>query len=1371
MCKNKTGGSTHIVKSYSLCYYSATSMEMPSLSEGVRKYRSGGGSITVHARTQTQLFDKARQEAFVKKAMASDVVIITLHGGKPSFPAFDLLVEHLSKRPSSCVASSAPDKSFSGGDGVVETLSLRDSEGALDGSDETISCYPHRPFVHIQPTGGDEDSIEAAQTHSDRFGTPVWDEIRRYLDCGSHVNFHQMLIYIHNLLQKGADVDGASGMAVVNEVDQSDPSGDIRDGDPFPCQPPMALPHEGIYHPDYYGIPDLETYLDEKVDPAKLTVGLWFYQTYWLNNNLDYIDEIIRAIEAAGANVIPVFHLRYKEADRGNKGADYIVDHYFMDGDTPRIQVLINPLMFSLTLVAKEYRPLLPKMDVPVIQAITGMSPRAQWDESVQGISTMEVSFSVAQPEFDGNLITVPVASREQEETDPITGALLTRYLPIKERVEKVVRLALNWARLSRIPNKDRRVAIIFHHYPPRNDRIGCAAGLDSFKSVTNLLKRMKEEGYQVDRTFEDDLFHDAGAYGASKDLLEQGEDASKKEDRVGSDALAHEMLSKMTCDQRWLTPDQMAKRSEAHAGAEWYRPWHHALPDEIQEKMRSDWGDIPGDLFVHDDAMHFAGMMNGNLFLSIQPPRGYLENVEKIYHDMYLSPPHHYLAQYRWIRDVFKADAVMHVGKHGSLEWLPGKALGLSQKCYPDLAIMELPNIYPYIINDPGEGTQAKRRSYACIIDHLTPATTNADLYDDLERVNSLMADYTFAKAEDPAKGEILEGMIWEAVTAADLHKDLEMNEDEARADFDGFMERLHAYLEDLSDTMINDGLHVMGDAPQEMRLVEFLVQLTRLPNGSVPSLREALISAKGFDYDDVLENKGKRLPRFRDQTGGEIVREAHDEALLLVEALSDADFNPDAASGIALNILKQSSGEVVSVLRYIADTLVPNIRQCTDEIHFSLHAFSGGFVPPGPSGAPSRGQADILPTGRNFFSVDPNKIPTPAAWEVGTKLGDALLERYLEESGKYPDSVGILVYGSPTMRTRGDDIAEIYYLMGLKPVWQKGSGNVSGLAVIPLSELTLNGEHRPRIDVVPRVSGFFRDSFPNIMERIDTAVQMVASLQEPPESNMLRRNVYKDVDDYKARGMSEEEAFREATFRVFGCPPGTYGAGVAELVESKNWESQDDLGENYIRYSSHAYGKGSYGMQKPENFRKMLSRMDVTVKNEDSREYDMMSCTDYYNYYGGLIVAAKTVRGALPFAVMGDSADPKRVKMRTTFEEAKHVLRSRLVNPKWLQGMKRHGYKGAGDISHMMDVVLGWDATAEVVEDWMYDKIAGAYALDPEMQEWMKEVNPFALQNILDKLLEAIRRGMWHAEPEMEEALRDIYLEMEGEIEEWAD
>ncbi|MFH0727797.1 MAG: cobaltochelatase subunit CobN [Pseudomonadota bacterium] len=1254
------------MKPYTLCYFSATATEIPSLSEGVRLYLAGGGRLKIHARTQVQLFDRARQEAFIREAMTADVLIISLHGGKASFPAFDLLEKTLA-------AHAGP-----------------------------------RPLIHIQPTGGDEDSIEAAREFSPDFGTPAWDIMKRYISFGGHLNFHRLLIYLRHRLG----------------------------GETTECPSPVPLPDDGIYHPDFSGIPSLEDYLSRRVDPARITVGLWFYQTYWLNNNLAFIDAIIRSVEAAGANVLPVFHLRYKDAERGNRAADHVVAHYFMDGERPRIDVLINPLMFSLTLVSPEYKELLPRLGVPFIQAMTCSAPYTQWEESVQGLPTMDVSHSVAQPEFDGALITVPVATREQETVDPVTGALLAKYMPIDERVAKMIRLALNWGRLHRIPVEERRIAIIFHHYPPRNDRIGCAAGLDSFASVSLLLERMRAAGYRIERTFSE------------------------------KDELAHELLSKMTCDRRWLTPDRMAARSEARVGAEHYTAWHGELPGPIREKMTADWGNIPGDLFVHAGEMLFAGILDGNVFLTIQPPRGYLEQIDKVYHDLYLSPPHHYLSQYRYIRDVFKADAVMHVGKHGSLEWLPGKALGLSRTCYPDLSIMELPNIYPYIINDPGEGTQAKRRSYCCIVDHLTPAFTNADLYDDLAKVAGLVTDYSMAVAEDPAKVEILRPMIWEAVAAASLDKDLEIEETTALADFDAFLERLHAYIEELSDTMINDGLHTMGTPPEGDRLTGFVTQLTRLPNGSVPSLREALVTAQGCGYDDVIENRGRREIRFANRTGGEVLRAAHEEALRLVGGLAASGYRTETIAALTKELPVTARSETASALTYIADDLVPNIRRCTEEIDAALTAFEGGFVRPGPSGSPSRGQADILPTGRNFYSVDPNKIPSPAAWEVGVRLGDALIERTLAETGRYPDSIGILVYGTVTMRTRGDDIAEIYYLMGLKPVWQKGSGNVSGLEVIPLSELK-----RPRLDVVPRISGFFRDCFPNLVERIDEAVRIVTALKEPVESNFVRRNVFKDMETYRKEGLSEEEAFREATFRVFGCPPGTYGAGVSELIESKNWQTQEDLGNNYIRFSSHAYGQGSYGKQKPDAYRRQLARMDVTVKNEDSREYDMMSCTDYYNYYGGMIVAVKTVRGTLPFAVMGDSSDPKRVKVRTTFEEAKHVLRSRLVNPKWLSGMKRHGYKGAGDISHMMDVVLGWDATAEVIDDWMYEKIANAYALDPDMQAWMKSVNPYALQNILDKLLEAISRGMWEAGDDMEENLRNAYLEMEGEIEEWTE
>lgn len=549
----------------------------------------------------------------------------------------------------------------------------------------------------------------------------------------------------------------------------------------------------------------------------------------------------------------------------------------------------------------------------------------------------------------------------------------------------------------------------------------------------------------------------------------------------------------------------------------------------------------------------------------------------------------------------------------------------------------------------------------------------------------------------------DVLRPMIWEAMAKANLDKDLEIDKEAALGDFEAFLEKLHEYLHELGDTMINDGLHTLGQAPEGDRLTEYTAQLTRIANGEVPSLREAAVTALGHDLDDLLANKGRVLSHYKGFTGGQLINKAHNLALAMIGELAEEGFKTEMAPAIARRHCPVKPGPVTQTLEYVAGHLVPNIRRCSEEIDSSLTALSGRFVKPGPSGAPSRGQADILPTGRNFYSVDPNKIPSPAAWEVGKSLGDALLERYQQEKNSYPESVGILVYGSTTMRSKGDDIAEIYYLMGLKPVWQKGSGNVIGPEVIPAKELG-----RPRIDVVPRVSGFFRDAFSNLMERIDEGVAMVSSLGEPPESNMIRKHVLADIEEYKAQGMSKEEARREATFRVFGCPPGTYGGGVSALVESKNWESQNDLGNNYIRYSAHAYGKGSYGKQKPENFKRHLARMDVTVKNEDSREYDMMSCTDYYNYYGGLIVAAKTVRGSYPVSIMGDSADPQKVRMLTTAEEAKHVLRSRLVNPKWLKGMKRHGYKGAGDISHMMDVMLGWDATAEVIDDWMYAAIA---------------------------------------------------------------
>ncbi|MDR2354391.1 MAG: cobaltochelatase subunit CobN [Deltaproteobacteria bacterium] len=1250
---------------FKLVYYSPHGSETQTLSGGISLCQDL--PLKVSARTLTQLFDKARCEAFIREAMDSDALIVTLHGGPDSFAAWAELEE-----------------------------ALKQSEGKKI------------PYIHIHPTASDLEGVEWAKKYSTEFDSDNYATGRRYLTTGGRENYAQFLRHILN---------AAGGLTL-------------------PLEPPLIQPQDGIYHPDLPGLPSLAEYFAQKIDPKKPTVGIWFSQFNYLNGNLKHLDGLIRAVENKGANALPVFHLRYPDSDLKNKGALWVAQNFFMDDhDKPLIDVLLSVMSFSMVLTCPETHNLFTQLGIPIIQATVCYSPREVWAESYQGLPTMDVSISAAQPEFDGNLIAVPFAFKEQSQIDPLTHSLIVTYEADQERADKLASLAVNWGKLRRTPPAERRIAIVFHHYPPRNDRIGCAAGLDSFRSVVNILKDLKSQGYQVDRTFE------------------------------GPDELAHEILGRMTCDRRWLTPEQMSAQAEARAGAEWWQGWHDELPEETRKKMLADWGELPGDLFTYKGEMLFPGLPTGNVFISVQPPRGLLEKIESVYHDFYVTPPHHYLAQYRWFRDVWKAQAIVHVGKHGSLEWLPGKALGLSQTCYPDLAIMDLPNIYPYIINDPGEGTQAKRRSYCCIIDHLTPAFTNADLYDDLASVDALVAELRLAEKEDPSKIPVLQNLIIEKAITANLDRDLSLSLAEIEGDFAGFLEKLHTYLDELYDTMIGDGLHTLGEVPEGKMLTEFLVQLTRIEGPGAPSLRESLLRARGFDYDALLASRGKTDLSYGGKSGAEILRENHHLSLKLVEALSEENFSPLAVPEIITSILGQEDPLLEQTLRYIATRLVPDIQASTAELSSTLAALAGEFVSPGPSGAPTRGQCDILPTGRNFYSVDPNKIPSPAAWKMGMAMGDVLLERTLKETGKYPENVGIIVYGTSTMRTRGDDVAEIYYLMGLRPIWREG-GTVAGLSVIPLAELG-----RPRIDVTPRISGFFRDSFPNIVETLDRAVDMVAKLNEPLESNFLRSHVYGDLEFYRGEGLSEEEAWREATFRVFGCPPGTYGAGVQELVEAKKWNTMADLGEIYIRYSGHAYGQNSYGLTRPKNFRRNLSRMDVTVKNEDSREYDMMSCTDYYNYYGGLIAASHTVRGIAPLSLMGDGSDPKRLKIRTTAEEAKHILRARLVNPKWLEGIKRHGYKGAGDISHMMDVMFGWDATAEVMEDWMYQKAAETYALDPKMKEWMEKVNPYARQNILDKLLEAISRGMWNADDAIHQKLQSEYLELEGRLEEWND
>ncbi|HNT45705.1 cobaltochelatase subunit CobN [Methanothrix soehngenii] len=1229
--------------------------------------RQHGEVAEVAVRSGEDLKDVDQWEEFEHFARSCHIAIFNLHGGKKSLSSFDELVQSLQDSSVSIYAQSASNE----------------------------------PEIELMKLSTVDDAI--------------YRKVSQYLDYGGRKNFYSLILYLANYF-------------IGSNYEFSEPARPIW---------------EGIYHPDFDHVPTLKEYLQSKCVAGRPTVGLWFYQSLWQAGNTLFIDRLIEEIERQGANVIPVFLHAAKDVERGTKGAEWVVENLFMKDGRPIIDVLISTLMFSLSIkpwegsdtgegqeVARSEEWFIKRLNVPVLKAIVTYNTLADWNESLQGCSPMDISMGIAMPEFDGMLITVPVAARERTDIDPLTGARVIRFEPLPERTNKIVRLSLNWAKLRHIPNSQKKVAIIFHNYPPRDDRIGTAFGLDSPVSVLNIMKAMDDAGYTIER------------------MPENGQ------------ALIEDVKSRLTLDRRWRSPEELAKRAIDSVTEGDYKDWFEQLPVAVQEKMTSAWGEAPGKLFVHKKNLIIPGVINGNIFIGLQPPRGFLEDPAAIYHSPDHPIPHHYYAYYRWIRDVFRADLVMHIGKHGSLEWLPGKSVGLSDSCFPDIAISDLPNIYPYIINNPGEGTQAKRRSYCCIIDHLVPVMHNADAYDEMAELEVMLADYYQAASEDQSKLPTQKKMIWEKVCEAKLDHDLEVEEEEAFSDFDKFLEKLHEYLHEMADTQIRDGLHILGEPPEGSRLDEFLVALTRLANGQVPSLRQSLAEAMGYDYDYLLDNRGKIVSGSK--TCGQVIDDLNSLALRLVSGLHEQGFAVGTIPELVEEILGKRNPKIEKVLDYIATTLAPNIDATVDELSAILCASDGGFVSPGPSGAPTRGMADILPTGRNFYSVDPQAIPSQAAWKVGVAQADALLERYLEDEGCYPESLGMVIWGSPTMRTKGDDIAEVLCLMGVRPVWEERSGRVTGIELIPIEEL-----QRPRIDVMLRISGFFRDAFPNIVHLVDRAVELVAEQKEPPEQNFLAKHVSADISEKTAAGIDGEQAKTLACYRIFGCRPGAYGAGVSDAIDSKNWKDEKDLAEIYVKWGGYAYGRKNFGATVPDEFRRRLSRLDLTVKNEDTREYDMLDGDDFYSYHGGMIAAVKALKGELPRSYCGDSSDPDRVKTRSTVEETKHIFRARILNPKWIESMKRHGYKGAGDISRMVDIAFGWDATAEVLEDWMYEELANKYALDKDMQEWLKKVNPHALQNIAERLLEAVERGMWQATEEMKEELRDVYLDIEGWIE----
>ncbi|MEO3936939.1 cobaltochelatase subunit CobN [Dermatophilaceae bacterium Soc4.6] len=1054
-------------------------------------------------------------------------------------------------------------------------------------------------------------------------------------------------------------------------------------------------------------------------------VGVLFYRAQHAAGNTAYAYALCDAVDAAGGEGVPIFATTLRNAPGDLLEClgtlDTLITTVLAAGGTKPATAQAGGDDEAWDVQA------LAELDIPILQGLCLTWSRADWLESSEGMTPLDVATQVAVPEFDGRIITVPFSFKENDADG------LPYYAADPERCARVAGIAVKHARLRHTPNEERRVALILSAYPTKHSRIGNAVGLDTPVSTIRLLRAMREAGY------------DLGGRGGIPGLDDVPAVEGEAPDTTAGNALIHALIAAGGQDPEWLTQEQVSG-AQVRISAATYAAWFDRLPEDLREAMTSHWGPAPGSLYVDrtvdpDGEIVCAAMVSGNLAILVQPPRGFGENPIAIYHDPDLPPTHHYLATYRWLEEEFGAHAAVHVGKHGNLEWLSGKNLAMSASCGTDAALGSLPLIYPFLVNDPGEGTQAKRRAHATIVDHLVPPMARAETYGDVARLEQLLDEYGNVVAMDPAKAPALRGEIWTLIQAAKMDQDLGLSERPDDESFDDFILHVDGWLCEIKDVQIRDGLHVLGEAPTGEGLVNLVLAVLRAGqvfggrDSGVSGLRSALGLVEGASTAETDRVE-------------ELARD-------LVHGLAESSWDAAAVPGIVQTVCGQPSPGVEAALVFACEEVVPRLAATTRELPMVLHALEGGYVPAGPSGSPLRGLVNVLPTGRNFYSVDPKAIPSRLAYQTGAAMAQSLLDRFVEDEGRLPESVGLSVWGTSAMRTSGDDIGEVLALMGVVPVWDEQSRRVVGLETLSLEELG-----RPRVDVTVRISGFFRDAFPHVIALLDDAVVLVADLDEPVEQNFVRKHALADLEVH-----GDE---RRSRTRIFGSKPGAYGAGILQVVESGTWRDDADLAEVYTTWGGFAYGRGLDGVPARDDMERNYRRIQVAAKNVDNRESDILDSDDYFQYHGGMVATVRALTGTEPRAYVGDSTSPEAVRTRTLQEETNRVFRSRVVNPRWIAAMQRHGYKGAFELAATVDYLFGFDATAGVVPDWMYESIAREYVLDDTNQAFMRHANPWALRGIVEKLGEAAERGLWaEPDPAVVEAMQQVYLDVEGQLE----
>ncbi|MDO8607823.1 MAG: cobaltochelatase subunit CobN [Phaeospirillum sp.] len=1045
---------------------------------------------------------------------------------------------------------------------------------------------------------------------------------------------------------------------------------------------PRPLPPAGLYG---------------SVDPHAQAVVV-FYRALVLAGDTAPIDALLAGLRAEGLGASAVFVQSLKDPLSAG-----VVESLLADRPP---DVIVNATGFAVSSPGKAESGPFAAAACPVLQVILAAGSEQGWRDGTQGLGPRDIAMNVALPEVDGRIITRAISFKAMRR-DPATQCDIASHAPVADRIAFVARLAANWAKLRQKPAHERRVAVVLANYPNRDGRIGNGVGLDTPAATIEVLRAMQAAGYDLDHIPD------------------------------GGNALIERMQAGATNDWRALAGRELRETLSLPD----YYGFFNALSPKLREAVTARWGAPEADPFFVAGRLHCGDLVLpatrfGKVTVAVQPARGYNIDPSASYHDPDLPPPHNYLAFYAWLQDGFRADAVIHMGKHGNLEWLPGKALALSADCFPEAVLGPLPHLYPFIVNDPGEGTQGKRRAGAVIIDHLTPPLTRAESYGPLRELERLVDEYYEAAGVDPRRLAVLRREILSLTAVAGLDEDLGIRPGD---DPDAALRKLDNHLCELKELQIRDGLHIFGRSPEGEQRVDLLVALARIRRGNAPadeSLLRALAEdlALGFDpLDCVLGDpwEGARPAALADpepwRSIGDTVERLEALGKALVQGLAVAD---------------PAWERTRAVLAWIETVMAPAVAACgAAELAGLLLGLAGRFVPPGPSGAPTRGRPDVLPTGRNFYSVDTRTVPTPAAWSLGWKSAQMLLERHLQEHGEWPRTMALTAWGTSNMRTGGDDIAQGLALMGVKPQWDAGSRRVTGFEIIPAGLLD-----RPRVDVTLRVSGFFRDAFPGLIDLFDSAARAVAALNEPPEVNPLADRVAVERARLEAGGATAADAARRAGFRVFGSKPGAYGAGLQALIDEKGWTSAADLAEAYMAWGGWAYGAGSAGDAEHGLFRDRLAQVEVVVQNQDNREHDLLDSDDYYQFEGGIAAAVEAAAGRAPTIYHADHSRPESPRIRTLDEEIARIVRGRVVNPKWIRGVMRHGYKGAFEMAASVDYLFAFAATTHAVKDHHFDLVAEAYLEDEAVLSFLKDNNPAALAEIRARLREALERGLWH-------------------------